>query len=289
MNSAKNHVYGQAFAIFGLAAYARAFHDRAARLRALDLFELIDLRARDRRHRGYHEAFTENLTAARDDSSVGPPGLKSMNTHLHLLESFTELYRATGDSIVRDRISELLSLCVEKIVDHKVGSAHLYFTDKWKPIGPRTSSYGHDIEMSWLMTESARFLGLSGDETIRFAALALVDHTLRHGFDRERGGGYHEGPFTGPAADKNVVWWVQAEMLVGLLNAFQLTGNAEHRKRFLQQAEFVRDHLFDREYGEWLHTIGEDGRISGEKAGEWRDPYHQSRACLEIVKRIARV
>jgi mannobiose 2-epimerase len=279
-------LYGQAFAIYGLAAYAHAFHDGAARLRAFDLFELIDLRARDRPNGGYHEAFTEKWVPARGDSSLGPPGFKTMNTHIHLLESFTELYRATGDSLVRDRVNELLGLCVQKIVDCKMGSARLYFTDKWKPVGPKTSSYGHDIEMSWLMTESAQVLGRSEDETVRSAVLTLVEHTLRDGFDRERGGGYYEGPSAGPAADKKTVWWVQAEMLVGLLNAFQVTGNPEYQERFLQQAKFVRDFMFDREYGEWLHTIGLEGTIPGEKAGEWRDPYHQGRACLEIVKRV---
>jgi mannobiose 2-epimerase len=120
---------------------------------------------------------------------------------------------------------------------------------------------------------------------IQSAALALVEHTLRDGFDLDRGGGYYEGPTAGPAADKKTVWWVQAEMLIGLLSAFQLTGKPEYQKRFVQQTEFVRDYLFDREYGEWLHTIGRDGSISGEKAGEWRDPYHQGRACMEIIKR----
>jgi mannobiose 2-epimerase len=139
------------------------------------------------------------------------------------------------------------------------------------------------------MTDAAQLVGLSEDERIRSTAIGLVEHTLRDGFDRDAGGAYNEGPLGGPASDKKKIWWVQAEALVGLLNGFELTGNFNYQKWFLRQANFVRNSMFDHEFGEWFHTIGEDGGISSEKAGEWREPYHQSRACLEIIKRIERV
>ncbi len=283
---AKKHLYGQSFAIYGLAAYAEAFGDDSARRQALELFRLIDQKAHDGVNGGYREAFTVDWQPLKDDATLGSRGRKSMNTHIHLLESFTELYKASRNSGVRARVEELLNICAQKIVDTQVGFARLYFTDDWRPSDSEVSSYGHDIELSWLMSEAAEALGRAHDRDLRQASLALVEHTLRDGFDREHGGVYDEGPAAGPAASKRMIWWVQAEALVGLLNAYQMTGKTAYRDRFEQQARYVFDHFVDREYGEWFNTIEPDGKISGEKTSEWKAPYHHGRACLEVLRRL---
>lgn len=286
----KKHLYGESFAIYALAEYARAFNDRAAREEALALFQLIDRKGHDDANGGYREAFSMDWQPLKNDATLGSRGRKSMNSHIHLLESFTTLYLATHDSNVRRRVEELLKICTEKIVDVREGYARLYFTDDWKPADSETSSYGHDIELNWLLTEAAEALGgewqKSRPEVAR-AALALVDHTLRDGFDREHGGVYDEGPAAGPAKSRRMIWWVQAEALVGLLNAYQLTGKAEYYDRFEQQARYTLDHFVDREYGEWYNAIEPDGKITGEKTSEWKAPYHAGRACLEVVRRLS--
>lgn len=282
----KKHLYGQSFALYGLAEYARAFNDAAARGEALALFRLIDLKGHDDVNGGYREAFSVNWQPLRDDATLGSYGRKSMNTHIHLLESFTTLLKATGDARVRARVEELLSLCTDKIVDTPQGYARRYFTDDWKPSDSDTSSYGHDIELSWLMTETAEALGRLRDPKVLHASLAMVEHTLRDGFDRAHGGVYDEGPAAGPVASKRMIWWVQAEALVGLLNAYQLTGKTEYRDRFEQQARYVLEHFVDRQYGEWFNTIEPDGKITGVKTGEWKAPYHAGRACLEVIHRL---
>lgn len=117
----KKHLYGQSFAIYGVAEYAQPFNDDAARREALDLFQLIDHKAHDDGNGGYHEASSQDWQPLRDDPTLGSRGRKSMNTHIHLLESFTTLYRATGDARVRERVEELLALCLDKIVDTRQG------------------------------------------------------------------------------------------------------------------------------------------------------------------------
>ncbi len=283
---AKKHLYGQSFAIYALAEYARAFDDAAARREALHLFELIDRKAHDDAQGGYREAFSKDWQPLKDDATVGARGRKSMNTHIHLLESFTTLYRATCDARVRKRLEELLEICTSKIVDTRRGYARLFFTDDWTPADSETSSYGHDIELSWLLIDSSEALGRSRDAAILAASHALVEHTLRDGFDRELGGVYDEGPAAGPARSRRRFWWVQAEALVGFLNAWQLTGKPEYRERFEQQARYVLGHFVDRKYGEWFNTIELDGKITGEKTGEWKACYHNGRACLEILERL---
>jgi mannobiose 2-epimerase len=113
-----------------------------------------------------------------------------------------------------------------------------------------------------------------------------VDHTLRDGFKSSGGGVYSEGPVQGPAKDKTMTWWVEAETLVGLLNAYQLSGQRAYRDRFDQQAAFVLDHFVDRQYGEWFRDIDPDGKITGNKTDAWKGPYHHARACLEVMRRL---
>jgi mannobiose 2-epimerase len=283
----KKHLYGESFAVSALAEYALAFHDARARREALDLFRLIDRKAHDDANGGYHEAYAWNWFPLAGDLTLGAHGRRSTQTHIHLLESFTTLHLATQDAKVRARLEELLDLCLNKIVDSDQGYARLYFADDWQPADSDRSSYGHDMELSWLLTEAAKALGRGDDPKVKKVSLALVDHTLRDGFDREHGGVWNEGPAQGPADDKRMIWWVQAEAIVGLLNAYQLTGQEEYRQLFEQQARYTLDHFADREYGEWYNTIDPDGRISGDKANEWKAPYHAAQACLEVIRRLS--
>ena len=142
--------------------------------------------------------------------------------------------------------------------------------------------------MSWLADRSRGARGAWPGATVERACLALVDHALRDGFDNQRGGLYLEGPASGPADRKRKEWWQQAEALVGTLNAYQLTGQPRYWQAFEREAQFILDDFVDREYGEWYAAIDPDGKIDGTKAGPWRGPYHASRACLEVVRRLAR-
>jgi mannobiose 2-epimerase len=284
----KKHLYGESFAIYALAEYGRAFHDGSASRQAFELFRLIDLKAHDDANGGYFEAFNTDWShQIKNQLAMNMADRKSMNTHIHLLESFTTLYQVTGDPTVRKRVEELLNLCLNKIVDSQRGYLRLYFSNDWKPAeNSETSSYGHDIELSWLITESAEVLGRGNDPQVKRVALALVDHTLRDGFDNQQGGVYNEGPAQGPAKDKVKVWWVEAESMVGLLNAYKLSGKQIYRNRFDQQANYVLLRFVDRQFGDWFNEIQPDGMITGDKTNEWKDPYHQSRACMEVIQRL---
>jgi mannobiose 2-epimerase len=284
----QKHLYGESFAIYALAEYARAFNDADARREALSLFQLIDQKAHDITNGGYFEAFSTDWNLQiKNQMAIDLPGRKSMNTHIHLLESLTTLYKTTGNRQVRSRLEELLDICMNKILDPRQGYLRLYFNNDWKPAeNSDISSYGHEIELSWLITESAEALGRSEFPSVKRATLALVTHALRDGFNRDSGGLYYEGPAQGPAKDKKMSWWVEAETLVGLLNAYQLTGQQEYRRRFEQQADYVLTHFVDSEYGEWFNQIEPDGKITGNKADAWKGPYHAGRACLEVMQRL---
>jgi mannobiose 2-epimerase len=129
-------------------------------------------------------------------------------------------------------------------------------------------------------------VGRSQDGRIRRASLALVDHALRDGFDKEHGGVYRHGPAIGPAENKDKEWWQQCEALVALLNSYQLTGDPKYWKAFEIQAQFFNERFVDRQYGEVYTTLFMDGRVDDEKVGPWKAPYHVTRAMLEIISRL---
>jgi len=279
----------------GLAEAALAFHDASAAQEALELFRTIDKVAHDSTYGGYRMAYTAGWEYIEDyskEANAGSFGRKSMDWHLGLLEAFATLYDVTGDAAVRARLGELLDIFTDKIVDADQGYGRLFFTRDWKPYNPHgaapQSAYGLDLEASWLITESAILVGRVNDAKTRRVVLALVDHALRVGFDNENGGVYGLGPVAGPVTDKSKSWWEQADGLVALLNAFQMTADPKYWDAFEKQGRFIEGNFVDREYGEWYTSITADGRINTEKAGPWKAPYHVTRALLEVVSRLGR-
>ena len=283
------------YAMEGLAEASIAFHDPSAAREALELFRTIDKVAHDSTYGGYYMAFTadwQRIENYEPEPNAGSFGRKSMDWHLGLLEAFATLYDVTGDAVVRARLEELLDIFVNKIVDVKQGYGRLYFTRDWKPFEPNGSApqsdYGLDLEASWLIMESAKLVGRVNDATTRRAVLAMVDHALRVGFDKENGGIYDSGPVSGPVANRGKSWWQQAEGLVGFLNAYQMTGNVKYWDAFEKQARFVEDRFVDREYGEWYTAVSPEGKVQSEKVGPWKAPYHVTRALLELISRFGR-
>jgi len=278
----------------GLAEYALAFHDNQAAKEALDLFQVIDRHAHDDKYGGYRIAFTADWQFIKDykdgPNGAGSFGRKSYDWHLGLVEALATLYDVTGDRQVRARLEELLDLFANKIIDSDIGYGRYYFHDDWSVADrdgdSKESEYGLDLEASWLMTEAAERVGRQRDPAIRRASLALVDHALRHGFDKEHGGVYRYGPATEPARNRDMEWWQQCEALVAFLNAYQITGNAKYWQAFDLEGRFFMERFVDHQYGEVYTAISHDGKIDDEKVGPWKAPYHVTRACLEVISRL---
>ena len=284
----RKHIYAQAFAIHALAEHHRATGDDASRRGAVDLFRLIEMHAHDAVHCGYEEAFSRSWTLLDDVrlSDVDADERKSMNTHLHLLEAYANLLRVWPNAMLRARVAELLELFVERIVDEERGSLWPFFDADWTPKCD-TVSYGHDIEASWLLVEAAEVLG---DEAlgrrVRRAADRLADAVLAAGYDEEHGGVFNERTETRLDSDKE--WWPQAEAIVGFLAAYERTGLDRHAEAAIATWRFVRDHVRDLARGDWHRRVTRDGALrSGyEKVGPWKCPYHNARACLEVMARV---
>ncbi|MFB9329147.1 AGE family epimerase/isomerase [Paenibacillus aurantiacus] len=284
----KKQVYGQAFAVYALSEYVRATGSEQALTQSIAIFRNMERHAYDRVHGGYFEALARDW-ARFEDYSLSHHGVKAektMNNHLHIMEAYTNLYRVWPEGELRQQMTAVIELTLERIVNGANGHFHLFFDDAWH-VQSDHISYGHDIEGSWLITEAADVLGDAGlIERAKEAAVRMAAATLAEGVDAD-GGLWNEGTSEG-LIDRNKDWWPQAEAMVGFFNAYQLTGEKQYREAALGAWRFIRENLVDAQYGEWYWSVTEKGEpLSRIKANPWKCPYHNGRACLEMIERLA--
>src|SRR4029079_10693193 len=128
-----------------------------------------------------------------------------------MLEALTEVYRIWPDPTVKGRLRELFEIVRDKIV-HEPGYLIQFFTLDWQP-KVNEDSYGHDVEVAYLLTEAAEALGIADDAATWSAAKKLVDHALEVGCDKSHGGLYNAGGIAGGNFAAVREWWVEAEFL----------------------------------------------------------------------------
>lgn len=288
MLDGRKQIYGLAFCIYGLSEYVKLTGEEAALDTAKQLFYLIEQYSYDREKGGYIEAFTcewqtigDLRLSEKDDNER-----KTMNTHLHIIEAYASLYQVWPDPVLREKITGLLDVFDTYIIDHRDGHLRLFMDDDWMSKS-MLRSFGHDIEAAWLLQECAEIAGANDPiHAFRQLAIRLAD-AAAEGLDAD-GGLWYEYE---PAQDhwiREKHSWPQAEAMVGFFNAWQLTGDDNYLRRSLQSWDFVKQHLKDNRQGEWYWGIHDGYSIMDkEKAGFWKCPYHNSRACLELIKRIS--
>jgi mannobiose 2-epimerase len=284
-------IYGQAFYIYALTEFHRAFGSPVALERAQELFELIERHAHDAKFGGYVEVCNRGWSEAGADARLSDKDMnekKSMNNHLHVLEACTNLFRAWPELRVAERLRELIQLFLTRILDARTKHLHHFFDEQWQ-VRSNTYTFGHDIEASWLLCEAAEELGDAKLlERVRVVAVQMADVVLDEGVAGD-GGLCYEGK-GGKIIDHGKECWPQAEAVVGFLNAFQISGD----KQFLIAARrvwnYIEKNLIDRVHGEWFWRINPDGRPDQKlpKVSEWKGPYHATRACLETMRRLNR-
>ena len=314
----KKQFYAIGFAIYGLTEYVRATGDREALDVALQLYDCIEEHALDRVHNGYIEACTREWGEIGDMrlSELDANYPKSQNTHLHIIEPYTNLLRClkelharqtcdyvpaigsvlpiditvSADSMaaVEASLRNLIDIFTDRILNPETHHLDLFFEMDWTRGAGQLESYGHDIECSWLMHEAALVLG---DEKVLKkveSVVRMVAKASEKGL-RPDGSMIHEANLTTGHVDDDLHWWVQAENVVGWYNIYQYFGDESALDRALHCWEYIRENLVDWEHGEWFWSRHPDGTLNtvDDKAGFWKCPYHNSRMCLEIIERTA--
>ncbi|EDM38084.1 putative N-acyl-D-glucosamine 2-epimerase [Pedobacter sp. BAL39] len=285
----KKQVYAIAFTIYALSEYYQVSLNEQARQKAMALYQTLMEYSYDPVNGGYFEAFNrdwsdlEDLRLSEKDANEK----KTMNTHLHVLEAFTTLYRIWPDDGLKDRITALIHNFTDHMINEETGNLILFFDEDWNAKSDLIS-YGHDIEAAWLLLEAAEVI--QHEELVRLLrdnALKMAE-VSKKGLDVDGGLWYEYAP-----SDHHLIrekhWWVQAEAMVGFYNAWQISDDPEFLDISLKIWTFVQAHLIDHEKGEWFWGVTETGEVmpNEDKVGMWKCPYHNSRACIELIKRIS--
>ena len=285
------YIYGNAFAVYGFSEYARATGSKEALEYAQKLVASLEKYVYDPVYKGYFESCKEDWTVDPWTRGVNrlPSDQKTMNTHLHMIEAYTCLLRTDKSKFMQNKVREHLYVMLNKIVDHDIHH-YYYFQDRaWNPT-TQEISFGHDIEGSWLMMETAEVLG--EPEAMRYAqdtCMNIARACYEQGF-REDGAMLSEyDPVTGHASQR-LSWWEQNEAVVGFLNAWEVTGEEKYLDASLQCFDFADKHFVDHEKGGWFAVLSLDGTqvLSKQKANGPTCPYHNGRMCMEIIERYRR-
>ena len=312
----KKQFYAIGFAIYGLSEYARATGDREALDYAIELYECVEEHSFDSQNNGYIEACTREWGEITDmrlsDFDANFP--KSQNTHLHIIEPYTNLYRCLREmqaaescnyvpvlgsvlpigvtvpletlARVEGSLRNLIDIFTDKILNPETHHLDLFFEMDWTRGAGHLESYGHDIECSWLMHEAALVLG---DQKVLKKVEKIVREVAKASEKglRPDGSMIHEANLDTGHADNDLHWWVQAENVVGWYNIYQYFGDEDALEKVFRCWEYIKTQLIDWENGEWFWSRHPDGSLNttDDKAGFWKCPYHNSRMCLEIIER----
>ena len=279
------HTYNQAFTIYALSSYYDAVKDEEALKLAFQIRDIIEEKCTD--SQGYLEAFNRQFEPEDNEklSENGVMAEKTMNTLLHVFEAYTELYRVSHDEKTGERIKFMLDTVAEKVYNPSLGRQEVFFDKDWNTLID-LYSYGHDIEAAWLIDRGLEVLDneeytnklapITAEITKNIYSRAFVNNSLVN--EAENG-----------VVDTTRVWWVQAETIVGFVNAWQKDTT---ETKWLDAAEkvweYIKTYLIDqREGSEWFWAVNENGKPLEKPIVEpWKCPYHNGRMCIEVIRRI---
>jgi mannobiose 2-epimerase len=285
----KKQIYAQAFTIYGLSEYYKITHNEIVLDQAVELFRLIEKNSFDRQYGGYTEACSREWKEL-DNLQLSPKDMnekKSQNTHLHVLEAYTNLYAVWPDRFLKTQLENLIHTFTTHILHPADSHLILFFNEKWEPKSSLIS-FGHDIECSWLLHEAA--LATQDPELIRdieSRSIAIAG-AAKQGY-LDIGAMRYEDDRMGIHQDNELEWWAQAEAVVGFLNIYAINPNeADVLTTSYKIMRFIDTYISDRKNGEWYFRVDRNGNPlrNHEKAGFWKCPYHNARACLEILHRV---
>jgi mannobiose 2-epimerase len=308
---APKEAYGNSFAIYALAAYYQQSGDTSALNLAKKEFEWMEIHSHDPIYKGYFQHMQRDGTPIKRNDSVPSTsqlGYKDQNSSIHLLESFTELYTVWPDSLLKERLKEMLFL-IRDVITTSRGNLVLFFKPDWTPVSFKDSSeatvlkhrsldhvsFGHDVETAYLMLEASHMLGFENDTKTMQIAKKMVDHALENGWDESVGGFYDEGYyFPGKTAISIIAdtknWWAQAEGLNTLLMMADYYPNDKHKyyEKFKKLWQYAQTYLIDDQYGDWYAggLDKEPQQKTALKGHIWKATYHQFRALMNCVQRL---
>lgn len=285
----KKVLYGQAFALYALSTYQQINPSKENSTLCSQLFSLLEKYGKDEQYGGYFEAMAEDWSY-NGRNNLGADDLpcdKSMNTNLHMLEAYTRYYWESGRDDVKKSLKALIEIIITKIYNSSTGHQKLYFTTDWTSLG-NIESYGHDVETSWLIWEALEILDDPELQQKYREIVLMMLQTSSKKATAPDGSLYNESK--NGHLDKVRIWWVQAEYAVSLMNGWMMTGKEEYKEKLFKLWDYIEEKQKDKTYGEWFWGIEDNGSVQEQdKGGMWKTPYHNGRACIELIHRINKI
>lgn len=288
MLDGKKQIYGLAFCIYGMSEYYKVSKNEKAFDICKKLYEDIEHYSFDKENGGYLEAFSRDWKhiddlrlSEKDDNEK-----KTMNTHLHVIEAYANLYNIWPHEALKEKIVGLLDIFDKHFINKETFHLNLFMDEQWNS---RSSlvSFGHDIEAAWLLLQCAETIGDEHYVTLFKNYAIEIGYAAKEGLDKDGGLWYEYEPLDDLMIEEKHSW-PQAEAMIGYLNVYQLTGNKKYLHHSVNSWNFIKEHIIDRENGEWFWGVDKAGLVMPkEKAGFWKCPYHSTRACMEVSKRIS--
>lgn len=281
-------IYGQAFVIYAFVEFSRATGDTEPLSRALQLYQTLQKRAYDSKNGGWYEHFTYDwqlITNKSPNGDVEVPGLKSANTHLHIMEALAELYDATKNQDVKNSLIEALNINKTWFYPSTPGKSCFHKQPNWSDVTDPASSglsYGHNIEFAWLMIRAETVLGQKPSWNHFYA---IIDHSLKYGFDNQFGGFYNRGYDDKPATDTTKIWWVQAEGIAALTDAIIHKPEQNYISALNKTLNWISKYQEDNSDHVWFDTVSADGskQTNNSKSHNWKANYHDLRALVKFI------
>jgi len=307
---AGKHLYGQAFGLYALSAYAQATANSAAKALASELFALFEANAYDRVHGGYHEFLQRNWEPVADTEidyrSNTTPAQKTQDTHLHLLEGLTayvELIsdgqarngqvhrRQAHDDLAKARLTELIITLTSTVQRPAFGVATDVHLPSWQPkLSPAHAQviYGHELEKIWLLTRACHAVNLSPALLVsQFRGWFSVAYDKA--FDQRKDGFFERGYLGRSAHARNKIWWTQAEGMLAAMQMYRHTGDLHYYAVFCRLLDWIENTQADWVSGDWHRIITLTDEVQGNKADNWKTPYHNGRALLECLHLLSQI
>ena len=212
-----------------------------------------------------------------------------MNTNLHILEAYTNLYRVMKNDTLKISIKNLIDVFLNKILDGDSYHLMLYFSNDWKKLSGKIS-FGHDIEASWLLLEAAEAIeDDSMIHTVKEYSTKISEAVFAEGIDHKFGG-LHDAKLENGQFIEYKEWWVQAEAVVGFYNAYELTKDDKFKNTSYRIWNYIQDVFIDKLNGEWHGEVLDNNTVDKRvpKVSGWKCPCHNTRMCIEMTKRVSK-
>lgn len=300
-------VYGQSFAIYALSEYTLATGDPIGLEYAGQTFDLLQKYCADTYRGGYYENLERDWTLSEPGFAAGDR--KSLDIHMHLMEAFTALAQCSCREIHKRRLAEVVDVILNRMISNESGCGLNQFDLSFNPIpainirrtwnaeratgetipAMDTTSYGHNVELSWLLNRAGEILGKPADH-YNEVTRKLVDHSIKYGLDHELGGVFRDGPHEGPALVRDKEWWQNCEVLVGYLDAYEKLGDEKYADAFFKTWDFDKKYMINHEVGEWRQLLDKNGSVLvGDIGNPWKAIYHTGRSMLECCERLKKM